>query len=227
MLRSTKTALCLALWLSLPSPDAKADLIINGNFEQGNTGFTTQYTLSRGDIGPAGSYDVVDNPAHSRPHDAHPVSYGDHTTGQGLMMAINGAENASLYFWSETVSVRPHTDYAFSMWISSWFGPPVDIIDVRFNEVSLGTPSAPSTVAVWQEFSKTWNSGDATTLTIKMFDLDLADVGSDFAVDDISLIGPSAVPVPPSLMLALTGGVSLLGWRWLGKNRVEASASVA
>src|SRR5262249_4207848 len=67
-----------------------SNLIANGDFEGGNTGFTSQYTYSPGDIGPAGSYDVVDNPAHSRPHDTNPVSYADHTTGRGLMLAANG-----------------------------------------------------------------------------------------------------------------------------------------
>src|SRR5262245_41705434 len=97
------------------------NLIANGDFSLGNAGFGTGYTYSPGDVGPAQSYDVVDDPAHSRPHDANPVSYGDHTTGTGLMMAVNGATAPDVVVWSQTVAVSPASDYDFSLWLSSWF----------------------------------------------------------------------------------------------------------
>jgi hypothetical protein len=203
---------------------AGADIIFNGNFEAGNTGFTTGYTYSPGDIGPAGSYDVVDNPAHDRPHDINPVSYGDHTTGHGLMLAGNGAANPTTVVWSQTVAVVPHSDYAFSIWLSSWFASSPATFDIRFNGVTVGTPSAPSTVAVWQQFTAGWNSGAAASLTLSIIDTNPADVGSDFALDDISLQGPApAVPEPSSLLLALAGA-GLLGWGSLRRKWVRPKA---
>src|SRR4051794_11962820 len=100
-----KTAIsCLVLLLvALP---ASADFIVNGNFEAGDTGFTTQYTIVPGDIGGAGTYDIVTNPAHSRPHDISPVSFGDHTTGYGLMMAVNGADTPNRLVWSQTLALN-------------------------------------------------------------------------------------------------------------------------
>lgn len=209
-----KLVYCLVLLL-YPS-GVSAGLIVNGNFSSGNTGFTTAYTYSPGDIGPAQSYDVVDNPAHSRPHDISPVSYGDHTTGTGLMMAVNGAAVPNVVFWSETISITANTDYNFSFWISSWFPASPATVDVQFNGLSVGTAFAPSTVAVWQQFQTTWNSGANTSLTINLID-SLADPdGNDFAVDDIDLTGPTpnAVPEPASILLALTGaGLIGCGWR--------------
>jgi parallel beta-helix repeat protein len=164
-----------------------SNIIVNGDFEAGNTGFTTQYNYSPGDIGPAQSYDVVDNPAHSRPHDINPVSYGDHTTGSGLMLAVNGAAQANVTVWGQSLTVTPHTDYAFSLWMSSWFAASFATFDITFNGVSIGTPTAPSTTAVWQQFGTTWNSGTTTALTIGITDTNTDPDGNDFALDDISL----------------------------------------
>src|SRR5262245_56943309 len=66
------------------------NLITNGDFALAITGFTSGYTYSPGNILDPGTYDVVDNPAHSRPNDNESASYGDHTSGTGLMLAVNG-----------------------------------------------------------------------------------------------------------------------------------------
>jgi hypothetical protein len=208
-------ALCL---LSRPA-DAKAGLILNGDFEQGYTGFTTEYVLPPTDIvGGVGQYMLVTNPA-----DHHPAgkSYGDHTSGSGLMMMLNGSADPTTIVWSETISVATNSSYDFSLWLSSWTASSPAVLDIQFNGVSIGTPAAPSSSGVWQQFSTTWESGSASSLTITMFDKTTADVGNDFALDDISLNGPSptAVPTPPSLVLAVSGGVWLAGWSCLRRKK--------
>jgi hypothetical protein len=166
--------------------------IANGDFSLGNTGVTTGYTYSPGDIGPAGSYDVVDNPAHSRPHDTNPASFGDHTTGTGLMLAVNGAEDPTRVVWSQTVSVAANSQYDFSLWVASWFASSRATLDIRFKGVSVVTPTAPSSAGAWQQFATTWNSAGATALTVSILDTNPADVGSDFALDDLSLTAAAA-----------------------------------
>ncbi len=75
-------------------------LIVNGDFEAGNSGFTSDYTYSPGNLNPAGRYAVLTDPnsAHGQA-----TSFGDHTTGYGLMMAVNGANLANQIVWSQTV----------------------------------------------------------------------------------------------------------------------------
>jgi hypothetical protein len=200
-----KLLACIVLLLTFSH--AEAGLIFNGDFELGNTGFDTEYTFIPGNIGPAESYDVVSDPALSRPFDINPVSYGDHTTGMGLMMAVNESRTPNTLVWGQTVTVDPNTDYDFSVWLSSWFLTAPSQLDVRFNGVSVGTAMAPSTVAVWEEFSLTWNSGSSTSARIELRNLTTADIGGDFAIDDVSLLGPQVtpVPVPPTFFLALSG----------------------
>ena len=166
----------------------QSNLITNGDFELGNVGFGTQYVYSAGDIGPAQSYDVLTDPKLGRPRDINPVSYKDHTTGQGLMMAVNGGVQAGQAVWKQKVTVLPQSDYSFSIWVSSWFGTNPAKLDIQFNGVSVGKPSAPGQVAKWEEFKTVWNSGNSTELEIVIFETGLADIGSDFALDDISLI---------------------------------------
>lgn len=93
--------------------------LINGDFEAGNTGFSTDYSYDPGGIYTAGEYDVVTNPtlAHNDPQVA---SFGDHTSGSGLMMVVNGASSANQIVWSQSIEVFPNTDYEFSAWVASW-----------------------------------------------------------------------------------------------------------
>ena len=67
--------------------DAKADvnLVANGDFSLGNTGFTSQYVYTT-NLFPEDTYVVGDNPNHFHPQGAN---FGDHTTGTGLMLIAN------------------------------------------------------------------------------------------------------------------------------------------
>jgi hypothetical protein len=212
---SNTIACGLALWLLLWAGNSgRADLLVNGNFESGNTGFTTGYNFSNGTgIGTQRVYDILTNP-----YPAHPsaASYGDHTTGTGLMMAVNESTTPNVLVWAETVAVVPNSDYVFLAFISSWVSAAPSQLDVRFNGASIGTISAPATTAVWVPFSANWNSGSATSATIELRNLTNADVGGDFALDDIILTGPepAAVPEPSMLILAIAGFVGLLSWGW-------------
>lgn len=199
----------LSVILSLMASRASADLIVNGDFEQGYTGFVTEYRQGPGDLlGAAGDYLVSFNPKDHHPSGA---DYGDHTTGHGLMMMVNEAGTQKLV-WGETVAVLPNTMYHFSAWISSWTPPAPSQLDVLFNGSSIGVIQAPSTTGVWVPFSADWNSGSATSLAIQLRNLTTADIGGDFALDDISLTSPqAAVPEPSTLMLALAG-VGVLAW---------------
>ena len=62
------------------------NLLTNGDFSAGNTGFTSQYTYSPGNLLHEGTYTVDNNPHNDSIYGA---SFGDHTTGKGLMLIAN------------------------------------------------------------------------------------------------------------------------------------------
>lgn len=201
-----RLAIGLALLLCTAA-EANADTIINGNFESGYTGFTTDYVLPPTNIvGGQGQYMLVTNPANHHPSGAF---YFDHTKndGTGLMAMFNEYTTANKLVWGETVGVVKNSDYLFTVYISSWVGTAPSLLDLTFNGVSLGTIQAPSNTGEWVQFSFNWNSGSATMADIQLRNLTTADVGGDFALDDLSLEGP-AVPAPPGITLALTGIVT-------------------
>ena len=67
--------------------DWVGNLIVNGDFSAGNTGFQSQYTYNATSVVNETVYTVGPNPADFSPYVA---SFGDHTSGSGLMMIVNG-----------------------------------------------------------------------------------------------------------------------------------------
>ncbi len=162
-----------------------ANLIVNGNFESGNTGFTSAYTFMVSGV-PAGVYFVGTNPNAWNP--GAPTGCGDHTSGSGNMMLINGATVAGVNVWSsETMTVTPNTNYAFSIWIQSVSPLAPAILQFSINGTVLGnTVNASAATCSWQQFYTTWNSGNNTSASVSLVNNNTALSGNDFALDDIS-----------------------------------------
>jgi hypothetical protein len=184
-----------------------SNLLVNGDFELGNTGFVSDYTyLSAQSFLDNGHYAVGTNP--SLYHWAA-ASFGDHSSGSGLMMLVNGSGPEAGAVWRYDVSVSPNTDYDFSAYAASWTGPPANgdlvlgTLGFSINGQSVGRLVAPR--ATWTPFSTTWNSGSSTTATLRIAEAGAADAGGyDFALDDISLT-QAAVPEPSTCAMALAG----------------------
>lgn len=165
---------------------AGPNLIINGDFSNGSIGFASGYTYSPVDD-MEGKFFIGDNPHDWDP--SAPASCGDHTSGTGNMMMVNGYElvpGASI--WSQQVTVQPNTNYAFSTWVQSLVYLNPASLQFYINGIPLGTPfAAGATACSWQQFYTVWNSGGNTTATIKIVDQNMNWAGNDFALDDISL----------------------------------------
>ena len=178
------------------------ELVQNGNFEQGNVGFTTDYTLSptplnncSGGLYPAGTYDVKTNGQLT-----HCNFWGkDHTSRTGNFMLINGSGPSSKV-WQQTVNVLPNTTYYLSAWamaLNSDNGTNgINNAKLRFsvNNGLLGTTAtltnhgeSNSATDNWTQFYGTWTSGPTTTTAVvTIVDLQTASSGNDFGLDDIS-----------------------------------------
>lgn len=191
--------------IPIGSGRAFADPIIpNGNFSQGFSGFSSGYSYrAPADLpnatllGPEGTFSVGTNPALF-----HNLwgNFGDHTTGSGDMLIVNGHFSPDVVVWSSMVEVEADTEYDFSAWIASTYPENPSTLAFSINGALLGsTLLASNTPGVWQQYSASWYSGTTRTALLTLVDLNTVRSGNDFAVDDISLTGrpPVLLPAPP------------------------------
>ncbi|MEM6397461.1 MAG: gliding motility-associated C-terminal domain-containing protein [Bacteroidota bacterium] len=164
------------------------ELVFNGDFTEGDTGFTTEYefgnsTGSNGVLDDEGLYRVVDSPQSV--HQAF-ANCNDHTPGDGNMMVVNGGDEP-VNVWCQDISVDPGVDYAFSAWVTTVVASSPAVLQFRINGNLVGDPlTAPNFNCFWEEFFALWNSGTNSSAEICISNLNTASTGNDFAIDDIS-----------------------------------------
>ncbi len=159
------------------------DLVANGDFSQGNTGFTSDYNSASPNTKEAEYY--VANDSHA--WNINFNSCTEHTTVSGKMMMVNGSSAAGAKVWGESISISPNTNYAFSVWIESLAA--LNPANLRFsiNGIVLGDNINAGNVACqWKQVFTTWNSGGSTTAAISIVNNNTIADGNDFALDDIS-----------------------------------------
>ncbi|MBC7399287.1 MAG: hypothetical protein H7289_05025 [Mucilaginibacter sp.] len=193
------------------------NVVTNGDFTNGNTGFTSAYTYKAKTGTPnalyvEGTYGVYTDP--SALHNGF-NSFNDHTgnspANQRNMLIVNGAPTANVTVWSQNITVLPNTDYVFSVWVTS--ANPGNPAQLQFsiNGSPLGSTITPSaTTGNWQYFTTTWTSGSSGgSFPIALVNQNIIASGNDFAVDDI-VFAPVYrrnvhVVLNPIPVLALTG----------------------
>lgn len=167
------------------------NLVINGDFELGNTGFSSGYTYSGTSGFDRGDYGIGQNP---NLYNNGFSNCGDHTSGTGNMLIADAAcgDNgvpSQTNFWCQQVSVTPNSEYAFSAWLTNLVpGNNASRLLFSINGSPIGTPiNTPPTGCQWNQFYVTWNSGTNTTANLCIAEgSNNVCSGNDFAVDDIS-----------------------------------------
>jgi len=166
-----------------------SNLIVNGDFSSGNTGFSTNYTYCN--LGNCLNPLVSDGYSiGTNPNFYHFAFQGaDHTTGLGNMMIVNGS-NPLYDVWSQTVNVLPSKNYSFSLWACSVFTLNAAQLELFVNNISVGTLNANTLTNVWDQFNYIWNSGTNTSVTLSIKSIintpNYSQNGNDFGLDDIS-----------------------------------------
>jgi len=207
--------LCVATGLLGGAAQASTtNLITNGDFELGNTGFTSGLTQVPFNGG-AAQYNIATDP---KAWFSAFASFGDHTSGTGNMMMINGSQTVGQTVWSQTVAVAQNTTYQFGGWISALFAGS-SAVTLAVNLDSLGTVTGPSTVANWDPFGFSWQSGSATSAALSILQLSTQFGGNDYALDDLSFastsVAPPAavIPLPAAGWALITALAALVGLR--------------
>lgn len=160
-----------------------SNLVVNGNFNAGNTGFATAYKFASNNV-TEGEYFVGSNPQLWNPG-VFPCN--DHTGTNGNMLMVNGSPQDNVEVWRQTINVTPNTSYEFSTWLQSLHFTNPAQLQFSINGIQLGEVFfANINQCVWTRFSTIWNSGDSTKATISIVNKNTIALGNDFALDDIS-----------------------------------------
>lgn len=165
------------------------NLIVNGDFEDGNNDFDTTYDIVPGPCSPGfelcdGYYAIWDETGQGHPAFA---SCGDHTSGSGLMMAINGIVGIP-ELWCQEVCLDPDASYILSGWGTSVIADsPAQLsftVDGDFvgDEVDLGT-----NLCNWVEFTGEFDADGENSVEICIYNENPDMQGNDFAIDDIEM----------------------------------------
>jgi hypothetical protein len=202
---------------ALATPAFAAD-IVNGDFEAGNVGFTSAYAFIPpvpGGNTAAAQYTITTDAFPWTPNFA---SYGDHTTGTGNYMVVNGAGTAETVWQNAAPVLLDPGTYRFSFFLSDaccntnfngGAGPGIDpappMLQISLNGslISATNLTVSPPAGVWHLVSEDFqvnSPGAAATFSIVNNRLDPN--GNDFALDDLHV---SAVPEPTSWALMLLG----------------------
>ncbi|MDX9750245.1 MAG: gliding motility-associated C-terminal domain-containing protein [Flavobacteriales bacterium] len=168
--------------------DTTINLVVNGDFSAGATGFSSGYVPGTGGewglLTNEGEYAVVANGA-----DAHNnfAPCADHTGGGSNMLVVNGAGQANVPIWCQTINVVPGTDYAFSAWLVTMISENPAVLQFTINGNPIGQPlEAPFATCEWNQFHAVWNAGASTSAQICITNQNTILSGNDFALDDIT-----------------------------------------
>ncbi len=160
------------------------NLMQNGNFSAGNIGFSSSYAYTPPPNTSEGQYWVSTN---AQTWNGGMASCGDHTSGSGNMLLVNGATTANVSIYCQTVNVQPNTNYAFSTWLMTLSAGNPAQLQFSVNGSLLGSIfTASNSTCIWQQFYTTWNSGANTTATICIVNQNTLASANDFALDDMS-----------------------------------------
>lgn len=160
-----------------------AESVVNGDFAQGNMGFTSSYEYNS-NLWAEGTY-YVDADASLHHTNFYGYGHGDN----GNFMMVNGAINPGTSVWTQQITVQPNKYYAFSTWACTLAGnaSQVALLQFSINGNQIGSVfSAPGQTMVWQQFYELWYSGNATSATITILNQNTSGDGNDFGLDDIS-----------------------------------------
>jgi hypothetical protein len=180
------------------SPDGKpspVNLIPNGDFEQGNANFGSDYAWAPTTNTAEGQYTVGTN---AQTWNGALITAGDHTSGSSLMFIGNGKATPDRVWFTSAITVQPNTDYYFEAFVmnlcctqQSGIGDGVNpvgpsVLSFYANGQLLGTRTS-SKLGVWEGLTTSWNSGSSTTVDLKLVNSNTQALGNDFAVDDVYL----------------------------------------
>lgn len=199
----TVTVRCDSASTACPCPNmmvAGPNLVVNGNFSAGNTGFASDYTYYTPATSPSitGGYTVCDSISAYSTNNYWYCT--DHTTGSptGLFLVCDGSASATAAAWRQTFTIAANRIYNLCFYAKNLVRPNSGFtnpsIEVWIKEGTAAfmkkTPLPivlPETPNNWQLISFNWTSSVSPSPLVIEIRSVVSGSGTDFAIDDISL----------------------------------------
>jgi len=180
-----------AITYTVASNLTDVNLVFNGDFELGNSGFQSEYVYynPNNPTGAQRAYGIVTNSSNWFPSFGNCVDFtiGD---GTGKFMVLDGStyNQGNDKFWCQKIAVEPNKDYTFSYRLQTISAGNDAIVLTKVNDVSIGSFYALPQVCSWTEVSYNWNSGTDTIAEFCLIDQQFSAGGNNFSIDDIKLV---------------------------------------
>jgi outer membrane protein OmpA-like peptidoglycan-associated protein len=192
----------LLIRLQAQCPDglvaSEQNLISNGDFEQNETAFTTDYQPHT--VAEAGRYRIVS--------DAHTFWPGFIGIGDRNFLAVDGAAGANKIVWQQEMAVQKNTLYFFSAWVSNLYTIYPAVLQFSINGQLLDKPfHSPKERNKWEQFFVNWYSGQHQKAVITIVSQNPGSHGNDFGLDRLKFCACVASLLPKELQEVEPGKV--------------------
>ncbi|MFY7910087.1 MAG: collagen-binding domain-containing protein, partial [Emticicia sp.] len=160
-----------------------AQLVVNGDFSNGNNSFSSDYSLGPG-------YNITTNSQTVWGWAINCVN------PNGNMMVGDGNGNINSRFWYQSINVTAGTTYSLSFRAYDfWGGTLAAKLQWGVNGTKIGAISNLSSGGcnTWQQISTTWTATTTGTVVFAIYNNEPSGGNNDFAIDDISIVatGPT------------------------------------
>ena len=174
--------------------------VVNGDFEDGNTEFSSAYLYNPPSDGDHAVWDAGYYTVHDHAVEVHccggypweePWNHGHPGCGSGKYMIINGDAQGQKTVWQREIQVRQNVRYAFSANVCNldqWYPENRAILQFSINGRLIGDSYlVPLQSDGWDSFYAIWESDLDQSAIIRLVNLRAeANAGNDFGVDNIT-----------------------------------------
>jgi hypothetical protein len=162
------------------------NLIKNGDFENGNTGFKSDFIFAQENSWNVGYYLVTDNVS---PY-LEGMAFGNPVPNTGKYFAVRVDANWNQRLWYDSVTVKPNTTYSFTCMlanISNGLANPAFMkLKVNGKTCSCSSQTLPEGSSEWTPLSMVYTTkSDETRIEISIVDEIVTQTRNDVGLDNI------------------------------------------
>lgn len=173
-------------------PPKGENLIRNGNFEEGNSHFSSDLTYDSSEVLP-GHYSVTNDASTLNPTF---IQLSGHTTGNDRYFVGDPAGNEDEKIWCSEVSVTPQTEYEFAVWVAIAHRSHDNASEIIFSVNGSKVGDAASLRNQnWVQYKWKWQSGSMSgNISLCLVNDVLTSSGNDLAIDDVEFYSLTLKP---------------------------------